>query len=51
MIHPSLTTIDIKSHDVGAESAKMLLKIINGSLERVEGITSIDPKLIIREST
>lgn len=48
--NPSLTTIRQPMHEMGAESARLLLRRIRGEADYPE-VVAIEPELIVREST
>jgi len=50
LISPSLTTISQPKYEIGAEAAKLLLKMIN-SPEAPKSKIILDTKLVVREST
>ncbi len=48
LIQPSLTTLQVPKHEVGAHAVQMLLERING--RRDHGLVTIEQMLVIRES-
>jgi LacI family transcriptional regulator len=50
MVHPPLTTVRIRHHDMGLEAARLVMQSINGEVSSVMDIT-LKPELIVRRST
>jgi LacI family transcriptional regulator len=47
---PGLTTVDIQSEHMGEEGMRMLLHLIEGDTS-VKGHTTVEPRLVVRDST
>lgn len=48
-VRPALTTVALPSYEMGAEAARLLLKLLPG--ETVEGTTWLATKLVVRQSS
>lgn len=54
IIHPALTTVDLLPYEIGVQSAKLMLNIIQGDYSQANkqsGMKVISPKLTVRNST
>lgn len=54
IIYPALTTVDLLPYDIGMQSAKLMLNIINNKSSQADVLSNkkiLSPKLIVRHST